>query len=190
MRRFFGAAIFAESIGVSVSSAFCNGVQRLFPQSLVPAIKHAWNSKGTQSSVCFGDINATHRFALVAFPDSLPINGSEFLVWSVPNNSVYSWGFISFVGGHNADCHSTCRPGIYKVMLKFRRLAILRHALSLCFHATLICTCILYGTLCFFIYKFPVNVKPTPYASSKLRLLHIFLRARIGCSRVSYPHAT
>jgi hypothetical protein len=92
----FGAAALTESVRVLIPSAFSNGVQSLFPLSLVPAVKHAGNTKRAKLSIGLGNVNSAHWFAvIIALPNSLRANGREFPVWIIPYNSILTWSIFS-----------------------------------------------------------------------------------------------
>ena len=137
----FGTATLTESVGVSVPTAFSNRVQRLFPQSLVPAVNHARDSKGTKFPISFGDVDATHRFAFIVPANYQLTNRGKFLAWIIPNDSIYSRGIVT-----RFWLVATMRTAIARPTQEFTRSCcnIFAFALSLFFHATLICTCIWY----------------------------------------------
>src|SRR5260370_38283797 len=90
-----------EAVGVRISRGFCNRVQGQQVECLHRPAPDARNAQRTLFAVSLGNIDTLERLRMIP---SLPERGYGrcFLLGSVPDYSVYSWGCTTFVFRHSS----------------------------------------------------------------------------------------
>src|SRR5260370_14981527 len=90
-----------EVVGVRISRGFCKRVQSQQVECLHRPAPDARNAQRTLFAVSLGDIDTSERLRMIP---SLPERGYGrcFLLGSVPNHLVYSWGSTTFVFRHSS----------------------------------------------------------------------------------------